>query len=266
MTVSVLISAVNRPEWLGETIFSVLKSSYQDIEILVRNSSGPEFFNAVDAIANLDWRRNGEPFKIKLFSGINKSAPHSHNMLFKASTGEYITPISDDDRIDTTMIARLVELVQTCELAVCQPRFIDEKGEPCQSANPWRIAPIVNMDRKAMKRRLYQGTPFVGGSLFRRSLIERLGPGDETLHNLSDLDFYLKVVEIGEIKVIEEALYEFRIHGKNTSLVHPDKQARFEDELKRIRRKHFGKQVSNCQSTLEVIASMDPMTRLGWNT
>lgn len=266
MKVSVLISAFNRPEWLGETLYSVLRSTYQDIEVLVRNSSGPNYREAVDNIVNLDWRRNGEPFKIKLSHGINKCATHSHNILFKASEGEYITPISDDDRIDPDMIERLVDLVQTCDLAVCQPRFIDKNGDPHKSDSPWRISSIVNMDREAMRRRLYQGTPFVGGSLFRRSLVERLGPGNETLYNLSDLDFYLKVVEIGEIKVIEERLYEFRIHDSNTSLIQPDKQARLQDELKRIRRAHFGKQVSNCQSTLEAIANMDPMSRLGWKT
>jgi len=265
MKVSVLISAFNRAKWLGETIASVLKSDYPHIEIIVRNSSLPPYFEDVERILRLDWRRNGEQFAIKILHGINKNAPHSGNALLREVTEGYVMPLSDDDLIEPTTISRLVELLQTCEMACCQPCFIDANGDPYHTDKPWgNIPPIRNMEREQMRLSMYAGTPFVGAVLFRRSLIDKIGFANELLTNLSDLDMYLRTLKVGEIKVIEEPLYRFRIHESNTSLIPTERMPNVHDELKLIRRRHFGLKVEGFTPTLDCIAEIDPMSRYGW--
>jgi glycosyltransferase involved in cell wall biosynthesis len=241
-TVSVLISAYNRPQFVGEAIQSILDSDYKDLQILVRNSSDEAYRAEVTAEIL--------KYPVTLFHGINKNASHSFNALAARATGQYLFGMSDDDVVTPSLIGRLVELLQGCELACAQPEFIDEQGRPITDHAWTRHRKIVNMPRDQMRDLMYLGTPFVGGSLIRKALFIELGGGDEQLYNLPDLAIYLGVLEIGMIKVIEEPLYKMRIHASNTSHIYPEQKTRFESEINQIRRRFFRKQVANLPSAL----------------
>ena len=104
--------------------------------------------------------------------------------------------------------------------------------------------------------------------MYRRSLVDQIGMLNEQLNQISDLDFYIRVCEIGDIKVIEEPLYLFRIHDGNTSKVTPEHNKKFEEQLKMVRKRHYSKHVVNCPPVLQQIEFMtnDPMSRFGWRT
>ena len=250
MTVSVLISAYNRPHYIGEALQSVLDSTYKDVDIIVRNSSDEDYRDAVDRIVS--------SFPVTLLHGKNRGPAHSANALIEASNGDVIVILNDDDAVKPTLIERSLELLPTCELVLSQVEFMDESGKPFESEDhPWfKMKQARNGTRDAWKYELHGGTPFAGGWMHRRSLTKKIGGADEGLWHLGDLDFYQRVIEIGDIKVIEEPLYKFRIHPGNTSWAGEENRFLFDAELKRIRRRYYTPKVENCPSTLSVLEAL----------
>lgn len=88
--VSVLLPTFNRPQWVGESIESILSQEGCDIELLILdNGSEP------DTAAVLD--RYTDP-RIKRFRvEVNGSEGNHHSYLAKRATGQYIVLWTDDD-------------------------------------------------------------------------------------------------------------------------------------------------------------------------
>ena len=140
--VSVIISAYNRPQWVGEALQSVFDSTYKNIEVLVRNSSSPEYFDDVEA-AILRF-----PY-VKYSRGINKNCPHSFNELFKQAVGEYVIHCNDDDAFTPDLIARMVAEMPYCTLCCVQPLFIDKDSQPFTSDHACHKVPkVINLPRE----------------------------------------------------------------------------------------------------------------------
>jgi glycosyltransferase involved in cell wall biosynthesis len=257
MTVSVIISAYNRPQYIAQAIQSVLDSTFKDVEIIILNSSDEEHRDAV----NMEIA----PFidRVKLIYDKNSGPAHSWNRLIEEASGEFITNLCDDDALTPTLIERLYALMPECELAVAQPEFMDKDGNKFDSEDyPWfKMRKARNGTREAWKKELHAGTPFCGGWMYRKALVKRIGGSDEGLTHLCDLDFYLRVITVGDIKVIEEPLYKFRIHTGNTSWANEENRFRFDSELKVIRRRYFRPELKGCPATLDALADFDNFLR-----
>lgn len=237
MTVSVLIPAFNRPQFIGETLKSVLASDYPDLEVIVRNSSDPEYRDEVNRIV-LQYPQ------VKLFQGVNKGVSHSGNELAKLATGEYLIYVSDDDLIAPDAIRRLVDLLQTCDLAGTQVAFIDKDSNPHTEDHFWKhVKQATNQDSEGWRQMLFNGTPFFSAVMCRKEFRMSIkSEEDEIYEQLPDLAFYMRCLDHGGIiKVIEEPLYKLRIHGGNMSYPTEEHGLRHEKEINLLRKKYYYK-------------------------
>ena len=88
--VSVIMSTYKTEESiLNEAIDSILKQSYQNIELIIVCDGDKEEYNRIKEIKNP---------KIKvLFNETNKGLPYSLHLAIKNSTGDYIARMDSDD-------------------------------------------------------------------------------------------------------------------------------------------------------------------------
>jgi glycosyltransferase involved in cell wall biosynthesis len=101
--VSVIIPTYNRPDTLKRAIQSIKSQTYQSIEIIiVDDNSTADVDPVVSSLDNAVLLKNDE----------NRGAPYSRNKGFKASKGDYVNFLDDDDEILPTKIEKQVKLFQ----------------------------------------------------------------------------------------------------------------------------------------------------------
>lgn len=128
--VSVVIPTYKRVDTLDRAIDSVLKQTYSNIEIIVVDDNNPETEGRIAAeklmgkyAENLQVNYVQHPY--------NKNGSAARNSGVRASTGEYVAFLDDDDEFlpdkIESMVARLSELSE--DYAVCYSCFYLQKGD-----------------------------------------------------------------------------------------------------------------------------------------
>lgn len=116
--VSVIIPAYNSEAYLDLCIGSVLKSDYENIEIIVVNDG------STDGTAAVCNRFAHQDSRVKVFHQENGGFCAARNRGLNEATGDYIAFVDSDDAVDSRMISELAGLLsQGAEMAVCSPYY-----------------------------------------------------------------------------------------------------------------------------------------------
>lgn len=236
MSISVLIPSFNRPNLLAEAIRSVKAADYKDVEIVVLDVSNEDQKEAVAAVI-------AEFPGVKLHHQKNIGAANTANELLKLATHDIVTFLCDDDQIGPSYYTKALSLLDLADMVVSQAGFIDAKSYPIGEEHAkGKIPKFGNMPSEEAKKRMFSGTPCIGGPVFRKSLLSKIGQYlDESLIQLHDLDMYLRVVEHGKMAVVEEPQYLFRIHEGQASQPNEENSRKFTEELTKVRYRYFFK-------------------------
>ncbi len=135
--ISVVIPVYNVERYLKDCLDSVLKQSFQNLEIILVDDGSTDNSCAIcKAYAAKDPR-------IKLITQENGGLSAARNTGIAAATGQYITFVDSDDAIALDMIQQLYDMMiqHGADLTACQKEFIDEQGNviPSESYYPDRI-------------------------------------------------------------------------------------------------------------------------------
>lgn len=223
--VSVIIPTYKRSEFLLKTIDSVLKQSYEPIEIIVvdDNGIGTDFQKATQEMLQslID---NGDIIYIPHEKNKNGSA--ARNTGFKVSKGEYINFLDDDDELMPDKIEKQVEILELCGL--------DYGATYCNTTSKR----IQNISRKLIVKssqylqegdiledylltRCCFGTSSI---LFRREIIEALNGFDESYIRHQDLELMTRFFTMFKIKATgEEPLIVYDMTKDRGNVVAPIK-------------------------------------------
>ena len=179
--VSVIIPIYNMENYLGETIESVLLSTYKNLEIvLVDDGSTDSSFAVAQAYAQKDSR-------IKAYSQPNSGVCRTRNYAVEKATGELIFPLDSDDKITVRFLEEAVQvIVSNPDVKVVHPRaefFGDRSGE-------WKLKPF---SRRLLARR--NMIPVSG--LYWKKDWERVGGYCEEMPATEDWDFWISVLKDG---------------------------------------------------------------------
>lgn len=122
--ISVVIPIYNVEIYLKQCIESVIRQSYNELEIILIDDGSTD--NCL-AICN---RYALEDNRIKVIHKQNGGLSDARNIGISVSTGEYITFIDSDDYIECDMIKYLFDLLQktNADLSVCQKLNVRENG------------------------------------------------------------------------------------------------------------------------------------------
>lgn len=204
-TVSVVISAFNRPDFLQASIGSVLEQSHPVNEIIViDDGSTVDLKSIVTSFddARMVYERLPE----------NRGANAARNRGVSMASGDWVAFLDDDDCWLPNKLERqfacLQELVYSpCIASVCSYRFL-ETGEN----RKWGRTGKVEMAQ------LKKGNPYGGmsGLVVQREVIEAL-KFDESLPCGQDWDIYVRLSQHGAMIYVAESLLLYR-RGSHESL------------------------------------------------
>jgi glycosyltransferase involved in cell wall biosynthesis len=100
---SILIPSYNRPQYLKQTIQSILNSTYLNFELLISDDNSPLIDDIISIVNSFEFTI---PFKFYT-QKINLGPADNKNFLVKNACGEYVIILGDDDLLERNILNTL---------------------------------------------------------------------------------------------------------------------------------------------------------------
>ena len=202
---SVVIATYNRPQYVCQTIDSILSQAFQDLEIIVVDDGSRDETRQILA-------QYGN--RIRYFYRPNQGVCAARNFGFTKTSGEYVAFMDDDDLWLPETLEKLIEVMtRNPESAfVCAHTYIiDREGNVgmIKKENEGLSSTFHDLYEK-----WFVQLPTV---LIRRSCLERVGLFDEEVFGSECYDLWLRLAKRYPFHYIDEPLAKYRVHAQNTS-------------------------------------------------
>lgn len=192
--ISVIIPFCNAEKYIVSTIFSVLKQTYQDFEIICVDN------NSIDSSRKQVEKLIQEfPSKIYLFDEKKKGANYARNLGIKKSKGEIIQFLDADDiLVETKFEKQIIPFLDyTVSMVVSDRITMDEALE-----NVIEKHNFSNIESYPLNT-MISSVVITGNPLYRKSFIEKMGAWNEALPNAQDWELNIRaVLEGANIKYV----------------------------------------------------------------
>ncbi len=190
--VSVIIPTYKRPDTLSRAIDSVLRQTYSPIEIFVVDDNNPDTEGRA-LTEELMKKYENEPRVTYLKHEKNKNGSAARNTGARASKGEYLAFLDDDDeylpcKIEA-QVKRLEELDE--EWGACYCRYYRKSGDKIISRSMEKREGYVSFHE--LCRNFWHGGGT--GPIVRRSVFEDVGGFDESFWRNQDYEYMLKITK-----------------------------------------------------------------------
>lgn len=212
--VSVVIPTYSRPLYLERAIYSVLNQTYNNIEIIVVDDNNP---------STEERRRTEQVMKkfvdndriLYLLHDRNKNGSAARNTGWRASKGEYITFLDDDDVIAKDKIEKQVDCLEKLDISwgMCYTGYqlIKTSGES-QISYEKRSGDCYIY---ALMRTLYMGSG--SNLLLRKMVVNEINGYDESFRRNQDIEFLVRALEKYKIAYVDEILLTIYQEGNRKS-------------------------------------------------
>jgi glycosyltransferase involved in cell wall biosynthesis len=224
--VSVVVPTYNRLYPLAELLESLNRQTYRYFEVIVVNDGGERVDDIVALYPEL---------RVHLIHcRDNVGHVEARNIGVKAAKGELIMLCDDDDILLPCHIEQMVAEIADVDFVYSDVEIFHYRIENGQRIPTDRFLFAYEYDREAMRK---FSTYVPSGSLYRKSIHDRLGYFDPNVHHYWDWDFFLRVSEAFRIKrvAVASVLYAFSNDGDNLSRQMSDKRKMY---LNRLSEKH----------------------------
>lgn len=213
--VSIIVPVYNTERFLEECLSSIIKQTYQNIEVLVVNDGSTDCSGGIcDVFSNQDSR-------IKVIHTDNQGVVKARLTALKFSNGDYYTFVDSDDYLESNAIQILVNTIvdYNVDLVVCQ-RFkkfkssiINDIKRP--SSGMYSRYDIDNLLRT---NSIYDeitgiaGFPFeIWGKLYKKKYIQKILLAGNDLWYAEDMVGILTLLyDIESMYILDDALYVYR--------------------------------------------------------
>ena len=208
--ISVLMTAFNREHFIGEAINSVLKSSYQNFElIIVDDCSTDGTVEILKQFENIDKRIQIyiNPKNLGQFKNRNKAATYAN--------AEYIKYFDSDDVMNKDMLEILIQgilkfpnvgMAVTCEIPDIK---LDQ-------------FPLVFSSKEAYTNYYFKGhCPLIvgpSGTIYNKKIFDSVGGFNESIGILADTLLSLQLAAISQIVAVKNDIFIWRIHDKQVTV------------------------------------------------
>jgi glycosyltransferase involved in cell wall biosynthesis len=205
-TVSLLIPAYNRADFVAAAVGSVLRQTYRDFELLVWDDGSS------DATADVaQGAAAGDP-RVRVVRAPHAGVCASINAAAKQLTGEYFGWVDSDDAIAPTCLAETIAFLDTSSdagMVYTDYVTMDDGGRVGQLGSRTKIP--YSRDRLLIDFMTFHFR------LIRREVFDRVGGIDESIPGAEDYDLCLRLSEQTEIRKLARPLYFYRVHEKSIS-------------------------------------------------
>ncbi len=225
-TVSVVVPSYNHAPYLRQALESVYAQTYRQIELIVIDDGSTDQSVAIARESLRDC-----PFPHQLVSRANRGAHATLNEAIGLSTGAYINPLNSDDAFMPTRIEAMLAASKhhSKALAFSSVHWIDAQSE---AIDPFADARVYALLCKQSGIAFHEtvGSAFLlhnlatttGNLFFTRELFNALNGFRDFRYN-HDWDFCLRALWLTEPVHVDQPLYRYRFHGRNTISESADK-------------------------------------------
>jgi glycosyltransferase involved in cell wall biosynthesis len=215
--VSVLIPAFNSEAYLAKALASATAQTYAPLEVILVDDGSTD---RTLEIAR-SWGRG-----VRVFDQPNRGSGAARNRGLDEASGQYIAFLDADDlwhprKIELQM-QHLLEC-QSCAGVYCDKIELRGGGaEPDWSLPRHQYSVVERADDRATDGWLYldllrDSVLHTSTLLVSRDVLARIGRFDESLRKGQDLDYWLRLSQVGPIHRLEAELSAYRIHVGSVS-------------------------------------------------
>lgn len=208
--VSVCIPAYNAASYIRQAVESALAQNYSDFEIVVvDNCSTDETASLVERLSQnsggrIRYFKNEQ--NIGLVPNLNRCLAHAR--------GQYIKFLCADDMLLAGCLEKMaasLESSPSVTLVACARQLVDADGREL-GVGRYASDDVVVSGTRVITKCLFGGN-YIGepsAVMFRRSDVK--GAFREDMPQLSDIDMWFQLLELGDFAALAEPLCAFRIH------------------------------------------------------
>lgn len=207
--VSIVIPAYNAESFIQQTLSSVVRQTYQNLEVIVVDDGSKD--NTVKLVREFT---QSDP-RVSLISQSNFGVSAARNLGIEKSTGEFIAFIDADDIYFPDAIAKLTNAMMQADnsfgVVYGWTAYLDERGNLTGNFHSSKLSGDVY-------QKLLESDFIASATLVRKSCIEQIGNFNcQMLYGCEDWDFYLKLSEHYHFKAVPECIYGYRQISESNS-------------------------------------------------
>jgi glycosyltransferase involved in cell wall biosynthesis len=218
-TVSVVVPSYNHSAYLREALESVYAQTYRQIELIVVDDGSTDESAAIarEVLSH-------SPFPHQFVARDNRGAHATLNEAIGLSTGAYINPLNSDDTFTPTRIYEMLAATRrhSAALAFSSVEWIDAVSATIDPFADSRVYALL-CSQSAISFQETIGSALVlhnhaittGNLFFSRELFTALNGFRDFRYN-HDWDFCLRALWLTEPVRVDQPLYRYRFHGRNT--------------------------------------------------
>jgi glycosyltransferase involved in cell wall biosynthesis len=234
--VSVCIPSYCGGPYIGAAIESVLNQTFTDFELIVIDDHSSD--DTCEVVA-----RYKDPRLRLVRSDKNIGAEGNWNRCLGEARGVYVKILPQDDLIRSDCLEKQVSVLKTDrasslsfvfaarDIVSSEGRTIMRRGYPTRKTGSVDARSLTRATARAGGNLI--GEP--GSVLFRRSSIDKVGVFDGSIPYVIDLDYWVRLLSVGDAYYIAESLSSFRVSKISWSVAIGRRQRRqFSDFIERI--------------------------------
>jgi len=218
-TVSVCIPVYRGTTFIGAAIESVLRQTFGDFELVIVDD------NSRDSIEGVVGRSTDPRIRF-IRNPTTLGAEGNWNRCLAEARGRYIKVLPQDDVLAPDCLQQQVAVLDSdadarIALVFCARTIIDASGRTLRSRGYPRGASGVIGAKEAILTCIRRGTNLFGepgAVLFRRAHAEAVGGFDARGPYVIDLDYWFRLLELGDAYYVKDALASFRVSGESWSV------------------------------------------------
>ena len=221
--VSVVIPCHNAEKHLVETLNSVIRQSFEQIEVLcVDNGSTDNTLNILNEYADKDSR-----FRVLIEASIGEGFARDRGRA--EAHGEWLYFLDADDLMDKNLLKEAVNkgTASNSDIVVFKTRYLDDQsGEirPCPECfdidwiNTWE-SPMVFSPYDNPSRLFNSFQNWVHNKLFKASFIKSKGLSFQHIHRMADIVFTCEALAFAnKVALLNQELHTYRVNNPQSAL------------------------------------------------
>ena len=204
---SVLMPVYNVEQYVAEAIESILNQTFNNFELIIIDDGSTD---ASRVIASEYAKRD---HRIRFYSRENRGIVKTRNELLLLAQGKYFAIMdSDDISYPTRLEEQLNFLVNSNDYLIvgCRDLLIDPKGYPIMVINNY--FEHLEIDQANFKKDDFLT---LNAYMSITHVVKEAGAYREEISYAEDRDLFLRLAEIGKVKVLANVLYQYRQHANS---------------------------------------------------
>lgn len=245
--VSIVIPIFNLSQFLGETVESVINSTFKQVEIIIVDDGSKD--GSAEVALKL---KEKYPEKVSVIIQENSGPAKARNEGIKIARGKYILPLDGDDLISPTYIENAIKVLEeNPEVKVVYSeaeKFGDKTGK-------WKLKPFS-------LRSLSMDNMIFVSAFYRKKDWEKVGGYDERMTwGWEDWEFWINMLKSGgEVVKLPETGFFYRIR-KNSRRKSTNKESK-QKTIALINSKHLDFLTTQINGPLHYQRSLSPLINL----